>query len=459
MTIFIFISVLLTFGIILIKPKWGTFIIWLVLFTYPHGFWYYRQYLPLNIGFDDVFCIFLFLMIVIRRNIMGGVRIRFGYAFWVLTAFSIVVAIAILNGARDFPEVYRERWIKELLKLGIFWGLFYAILHCIDDERDLKKQFFMFSLAAGAGAFIVILQYTSPYLAIPWTSPEVIEAHGALQYQGRAGGAFLHPNAAACVLVCSAILVTTSIRLQKVIISKIIVYSLVFVLLLGVLVTKSRAGLMALAGSFGLMAFIGKSKRIAWVIIVAGIIVAMRFGNIREAFQERIVQAYDPETGALGENIVYRFEIWKDFFRSATFSIYIFGQGAARAAARNQFTSHSAYVSLVTVYGVGGIIWAITSIVVFFKKARDLMQTVNPMLSMISAGCVWALIALGIYGLSADAISSSFPRYLLFYLVVLVDRASYFARQEELSLVYDEQLDYAEDEQLDYAEEEYCVYE
>jgi hypothetical protein len=52
---------------------------------------------------------------------------------------------------------------------------------------------------------------------------------------------------------------------------------------------------------------------------------------------------------------------------------------------------------------------------------------------------VWALIAWGIYALSADAISSQYPRYLLFYVVVLLDRASAIARQASREVLWEEE--------------------
>lgn len=102
MTVLLFFSVPVILLLILIKPKWGTFLIWPILFTYPHNFWYSHSFLPLNIGVDDLFCLFLFAAVFLRRNIMGGIPIRFGFAFWVITGFACVSVIAHLSG---FMEV------------------------------------------------------------------------------------------------------------------------------------------------------------------------------------------------------------------------------------------------------------------------------------------------------------------------------------------------------------------
>ncbi len=438
----IILAVAITLGIIVINPKWGSFLIWLILFTYPHSFWFYRQYLPLNIGFDDLFCIILFFAVLVVRNLLGGVPVRFGYAFWVITAFTIVAAVATVSGSRYAEPSLRSGYLKEILKLGVYWCLFYAIIHCIDDERDLKMQFFMFSVAAVAGAGIVILQFFFPYAMIHWTAPAIVAKHGALQYQGRASGSFMNANAAACVLVCSLTLVTTAIRLQKRMISKIIVYMFIFVLLIGILLTQSRAGLMAFGGILVLMAFWGRGKKVAWFIIAAVIIVSVVFAGTREMFAERVKETYDVTTGTWAGNVEARVQLWMDYFRTATPQIYVFGQGALQGVARNGTESHSAYVSLITVYGFGGVAWAIIALIIFFRKTRAVRHVADPLLNTISAGCVWAILAWGIYATSADALSSNYTRYLLFYLVVLVDRVNCFAQQEEMELFYGDEQDY-----------------
>lgn len=164
MALLIILFIVVILGIIFFNPKLGTFLIWPILFTYPHGWWFYHGFLPLNIGYDDLFCIALFLVVFVRRNLLGGVPLRLSFAFWVITSFIAVVTLSGLSGALDWPS-YREAILKEILKVWIFWCLFYSILHCIDNEHDLRIQFTMFSLAAVLGAGLVIFQYFAPSLA------------------------------------------------------------------------------------------------------------------------------------------------------------------------------------------------------------------------------------------------------------------------------------------------------
>jgi hypothetical protein len=296
----------------------------------------------------------------------------------------------------------------------------------------------MFSLAAVAGAVIVILQYFFPGRMEAWVNPADIERMGIV-YEGRATGAFLNANAAACVLVCSLMLVITSIRLQQTVVSKIIVYIFIFVLLTGVLLTKSRAGLMALAGVLISMAFVGRGKKFAWLVIIAAIIVGGFFPVARQLYKERVVAVYDPLTGVWTENVAARFTMWSSYLETATAKEYLLGQGFRQGMVRNGGESHSAYISLITVYGIGGTLWAFLSLVFFLKRFNMLRHSTDPLIGVVAGGCMWALTAWGIYAVAADAMSDQYARYLLFYLVVLLDRAIYSFRQEQVQQLESEE--------------------
>ena len=92
----------------------------------------------------------------------------------------------------------------------------------------------------------------------------------------------MNANAAACILACCLVLMISVIRLQRGLGSKTVMYLFSMVLMVGILVTRSRSGLMALAGTIGLMALIGQNRRLAWMIVVAGLIVGTLFSGMRQ---------------------------------------------------------------------------------------------------------------------------------------------------------------------------------
>lgn len=423
------------FAVLCIKPKWGSYVIWFVLFTYPHNWWFQHQWIPLNIGVDDLFCILLFLIVLIRRNLLGGVRVRCGYSFWVITGFLSVASVAILSGSMDAPAFERVLYLKDVMKLCVYWGLFYAIVHCIDNAQDVRRQFTWFALASVVGGGIVILHGLFPGRMSAWSNPLLLDIEGVT---GRASGAFLNPNNAACMMACSLAMIVTAIRLQRSFVSKIFVYGLCGTLLLGLLVTRSRSGLMAMVGTFGLMAIMGRNKRVAWMILLGSILLGTFFVGIRQAVQERVATVYSKGSGTWGRNVTGRVDMWVSYFQTGTAKNYLLGQGHRAGIARNSSETHSAYVSLLAVYGLGGLLWGLASVTVFFRKAFRREPYEDPVITIVRSGCVWALIAWAIYALSADAISSQYPRYLLFYVVVLLDRASAIAREDSQQVLWED---------------------
>lgn len=432
-----------TLIIIAFKPKLGTYLIWTILFTYPNSWWAYHQFLPLNIGVDDLFSLFLFASVLLRRNLLGGVRIRYGYAFWAITAFTVILMVANLAGMTGNNMFGYTAYEKDILKQFVYWGLFFAILHSIDTEQDLKMQFTMFAVASVLGATIVILQYFLPYQMAIFSAPVILEKVGS-NYGERAGGAFMNANSAACVLAASLMIVLAASRVQRRITNKLLVYSFIFILLAGIVVTRSRSGLMALAGGIGLMAITGKNKKYAWLLIVAVIIVGGYLSGIRELYQERLKEIYDPTTGAWTGNVAGRFDTWASYFSTAGFKDYLLGQGFIQGVTKNGMESHSMYVSLITVYGIGGTIWAIIVVVIFFRKYLKIKNAASPYVPIIANGCLWGLVVIGIYGFASDAISQQFARYIIFFVIVMLDRAHFISKQEELWIVPEEQIEFSE---------------
>lgn len=434
MTALFLISVPFVLLLILFKPKWGTFLIWPILFTYPHNFWYSHGFLPLNIGVDDLFCLFLFVVVVLRRNLMEGVPIRFGFAFWAVSLFAAVSILAHASGFFEVSGAYRTVVIKDTLKNLVFFALFYAVLHCIDDHRDLRIQFGMFSLAALIGALLVVLQHFFPHRMEIFAIPRVSE-FGGLTEESRAAGAFMNPNAAACILTCSLLLVITSIRLFQGVLMKILFYGFTFFLLAAILLTQSRAGLLALFGALVLMGLFGKNKRYTWLLLGMILVVGVLFTEVRQSAGERFQEAYNPATGEVGVNVAGRFEIWKTYLETSTFKDYLLGQGPFAASVQTGMAeSHSLYVSILTVYGLPGLIWAGCVLILFVRRSHWVRKSWDQFLGVVGDGCLWAFAAWAIYGVASDALSSNYTRYMLFFLIVLVDRAAFFYRQQNWML-------------------------
>lgn len=418
--------------LILTKPKWGSFLIWPILFTYPHGWWAAHDFLPLGAGADDVFFVILFLAVLIRRNLMGGVPFHFGYAFWTITGFLLVALVATFFGFRESDSYDRLPYIRDMLKLVSYWCLFYAVVHCIDNEYDLRRQLFMFSLATLLGSLVVIVHGLFPHRLGWYLAPVTVEA--IEEGSSRASGAFMNPNAASGTLACAVPLMIAAMKLTRHKIAKLIILGAVFVALAAILMTQSRSGFFALAIVLVSMAVVGRYKRIGWTVIITAFLAASIFTGAKELFQERLSRIYSPETGAWEANVEGRFRTWGEYFETASAQNYLFGQGRRRGIEKNGMESHSAYVSMITVYGIGGVVWGIIAFLLFMKKYYVLAHFPDAFIKVMASVCLWALMAWSIYALTSDALSSYYPRYVLFFTVVLLDRAYAAAEQKSAEI-------------------------
>lgn len=136
-------------------------------------------------------------------------------------------------------------------------------------------------------------------------------------------------------------------------------------------------------------------------------------------------------------SVVGRIQTWQDYFHEAFAKTYFLGQGKSLDREIHGTESHSTYVSLITIYGIGGVIWAIIALIIFLKKALYLRNSSEPLMSIISTRCFCAIIIWCFYGIMADATNMPYTRYLLFYLAVLVDRTYNIAVQQQWQLGYD----------------------
>ena len=117
------------------------------------------------------------------------------------------------------------------------------------------------------------------------------------------------------------------------------------------------------------------------------------------------------------------------------------GPGPAGGITRNGSESHSAYVSALTVYGVSGLIWAIVSLIGFWRKARTGPEDEDPLTAIVKSGCLWAFVAWAIVCGDLGCHSApSIPAICCFMLVVLVDRASAIAKETALTNAYWDQV-------------------
>ncbi|MDK1031833.1 MAG: hypothetical protein QGD94_07500 [Planctomycetia bacterium] len=419
--------------VILIKPKWGVVLLWPMLFCYPHYYMAQRGLLPWNIGVDDLFICAFFLVIVLRRQLFGGIPFRTTYAFWGVLSFWFIWTVSNLSGLSMIGTYMWEPFVKNILKGVIFVLFTYCLLHSVDNTRDMRRLVLAFCFSAGLGAVLVILHPYYPATINMFTSGVAVETIEQYRHLvvARPSGAFMNANVAGGVLAVAGVVTICMLRMDFRPVTKLLLLLQVSIMFVAVLSTRSRAGILAMVMTLALMAIIGKHKRYAWLFLVAGGCVTLLVPGIREPLLERVEGIYDPLSGEWGGNVAARFRLWQAYLNSATAQVWLLGQGAVAGQMRMGLKTHSGYLSPFVIFGLGGVVWFVCFFLKMWKKAAAMSRHSDPTLAGIGSAVKVSMVALAAFAIAADPFTTSYTIYLMFLLSVLADRGSVLMAQEQ----------------------------
>lgn len=436
----LFTVALLSLG--LIKPKLAALFIWPVLFTYPHAWWYYNVQMPLNIGFDDLFILWLFFSVLIHSWILKKQPAKAGWGFWIITAFIVLASIANFAGAysTNVSTVYeggRILYYRDIMKLWVFWGLAYTLTQTINSEDDLVRCIWSFLLASTAAAFIIIFQYYNPSVAKIFSSPEWLEKGVRVAEEAsRTGGAFLSPNVAAIILAIATIISLAFYARASGIAHKSLVLIIITVLIIAILMTRSRTGILGFSIAIFLMAIISNNKRHAWSLIVALLLILpVAATDMITLILDRFLGIKDSVTGRVDVSFISRIEAWRSHWDALTLRDFLVGQGRRASVARISTNTHNTYVSLLVLYGISGIVWFLAAQYYFWRSARRAFRSTCTSANSIAHGIGFAMICWLVCGMGVEVIATRYGLISFIFLLVTMDRLYEFSKNEAYTML------------------------
>lgn len=447
--IFALVITVIVLAMVLWEPKWGSIFLWPMLFLYPHYYMWQRQLLPLNIGIDDLFICVFFLVVVLRRNIMGGIRPQFGYAVWATFLFFIILVSSNTNSYFIAGRVNPAGFVKSALKGIITLLLAYSLVNTIDDEEDLKRVVFSFCFFAGMGAIIVILQNYFPRPMQIFTSPAAVEKVWLYGQEQRPSGAFMNANNAAVVMGSAGLIIVSTLRLKSRYFRKSIRFVCLGIMVLAILMTRSRSGFLCLVIPLVLMGFVGKSRRYAWLFLALGIAVMMAFPGIREALFERFTG-----TGIMAGFVApirMRLERAVELWQTVTFRRLIFGQSLRADVLLGNMPPHNAYLGIPLSFGIFGAIWAIVIVTIMLRKAKFTKKYADLLLAPYGGAIQWCLFAFALYCIVAGFLGGYYARYTLFLLAVIAQKCVDIAWQSSTAYDYESDMYIDQAEPIEYS--------
>ena len=422
--------VFLAVVVVAVYPKLGAILVWPILYVYPHLYLYRLDLMPWNIGIDDLFICALFLAVLVRRNLSEGIPFRIGLSVVGASTYFVVWSVAHLSGWTIMPELLPVDIVKPILKGVIFVMFTFALVHIIDDERDLRRAGTAFVVSLTLAGVTVILHQLFPEQMVLFTSEKIERYQSWYGQSPRAVGSLVNPNTGAVVLAMAALFAMKLMRASTTIRSKLSFLLCIGVMLIAMVLTESRTGALSLGIVLMAMVVFSRSRFFAGAVIVAvaGVIVVQP--GLFWGFWERIVATYDPEMGGqLGAGLQARLDTWVRYWEEATVQVWLFGQGRLVPTIQIGFHAHSTYVSALFIHGIGGVVWFLLFFGTVARRSLRMVRTRLAPFDTVGSAVLWGLAVWAIAGLTLDLLVPFNPRYVYLFYAVLIERGYALAKQ------------------------------
>jgi len=419
-----------TLIVLAVNPKIGSVLVWVVVFLYPHLYMERLGLLPWNIGVDDLFICAFFLIVVIRRNILGGVPLRMGISVLGVTTYFVIWTIAHLSGWSMMPELLPIDVVKPILKCVVFVLFTYAMVHTIDDQRDLQRSGWVFVTCLTLAGATVILHQLFPQQMVIFASERIARYQSWYGTVERAVGSLLSANTGCAILGMAVLFAISMIRNQATLLRKTLLLLSIPVLLVSMLLTESRTGALALGVSLVVMAVVSRSRFYAWAIGTCVVVLAVLKPGLFVDFWHRLSAIYDPEFGGrFDPSAQRRIDVWKAYWDMATPQVWLFGQGRLVPTIKAGTHSHSSYLGALFIHGIAGVIWLVLFFGIIVRRGLWLVRRgIEPYRTTASA-VLWGLLAWGVAGLTLDMVVTPLSRYVYLFYAVLIERAFALSKQ------------------------------
>ena len=432
MTLIILVTfALLCTAVVLISPKVGALLLGPIIFVYPHLYMERQNLLPWNIGVDDLFICLLFVVVVIRRNLFGGVPLRLGLTVCGAIIYYLIWVMAQFSGWYVSHELTPIEVLKPILKGIIFVLYAYVLVHTIDDERDLRRMAAAMTFVMTAAACTVILHRLFPAQFAIFSAERFERLRISAGQVERGVGSLMSPNTGAALL---AMIVLFTIHIRRLVGSttRLLTFACIPVLLIGMTFTGSRTGGLALGAAVGLMAIVSRSRVYAWGLCGLVLIGIFLRPDVVLVYWERLTQAYNPDAGEIGETGTSRMWAWQQYILTATPQVWLFGEGQASPLLRIGLNAHSTYIAALFYHGILGLVWLITFFGIMVRRSFRLAACPHEPYRSIGAAVLWALLVWAIAGLAIDMLVTFSPHFMYLFFAAMIERSYALARQRGL---------------------------
>ncbi|MBM4017305.1 MAG: hypothetical protein FJ288_03100 [Planctomycetes bacterium] len=410
----------------MLRPKWGAMLIWPAVWLYPNSALYGT--LPLNIRFDDLWLVFMFVLAILYAGGRGGTSTLFWLA--VAWAFSMILgnfAGFFISGGFAWQQI-----VKSALKTLYVPMTAYVISVFVQTEKDLVDYMKAMGLAAAAAGVLGIAMVYFPtalsMFLIPGarvigfqvvTALEMVEAGEivARRAQGAVGTTSL------AVISLSAALLALCMMLNQPRGKGRTYFGLIAgVCLVALGYTATRGAIGGLIGAL-LWGMIFTRRR--WTLVAVSLI-GLGLLVFQSELWERVVLRVAGGPGAglapFWQGLLNRLKIWEMFVQNFS-PVYLFtGMGMTTVFRLAKGTAHNSYLGAFVYGGIFGVALMAAMIARAWTLWRRLRPHVDPLSGALSAYLGMFIVAMLVFGMVAELFQQATAVQLMFAAMVFVER-------------------------------------
>jgi hypothetical protein len=427
----------------ILRPQLGAVLIWTFAWLYPNSLLY--DILPLNIRFDDLWVVYMFLVcLFLYRHGTGLGRLTWLAIAWWLSIFLGNMTGLLMTGGLAWQDIIK--WISK----SLYVPMTTYVLSCVLDspralEAHLKGLLISGVLAGALGIAMVYVPGTFSAFFISRSAHgllpvEMVEAGEQItrRAQGSVGTnalAALSSSLALLALMMAVYQNRTRLRLFCGITCGALMVTL------GYTVTRGVIG-----GVLAALLWAVLFTRRRWVLIsliVLGTIVLMWQGGLIERIMLRIVGQPGSPVAPFWEGLIGRFAILDMFARNFRIVYVFFGMGMPTVGKLMQATTHNTYLGSFVYSGVFGAIVLVLVITRGIRLGRGLLRAADdPFSQAIGSFMLMLVIALMTYGVVAENFQAFSAMQIYFAAMVFVEKRllQVQAEQEAWLEAYAEQV-------------------
>jgi hypothetical protein len=401
------------FVLLVVAPRILALLMWPVIMIYPHAVTY--GMLPMNVGLDDLFITFLFIVTVLRLGFP-----KFSFPLKAAILFYLILLFSNLTGLVVSPISVIDRVLKESIKTLTLIMFTTILLSSLKDEKYFRLHIYSFLLSFAIASLIAI----ADHFGMAFAQLFYIVVDEKVHF--RAYGPFLSPSTIGITLQLPLFIAITGITIQGNNFYKLLCSAITGIFGLTLLLSGSRTGWLGVAIAF-IPLFFTIKRRIVLIVLGSIVILVLLYIVGSEEINKVIEVNVERTQYGVGAHGAGRFELWRVYVNNPYFAMLLAGRGIIANQAMGFDTPHNGYFDVIFLFGLAGIIFFTVAFWKIVKASRYIAKyDYDAIFNRVGQGIFIALFGWLGAALTSDPPLDIFWRYTFFFtLGILLSRLDY----------------------------------